>query len=636
MGKKFLYVLIVVFVMSFAISSGIPVSVRAQPAASGQLQMVGLKSAATNKFVCAESGGTVPMLINRDGVGGDWEKFQKEDLGNGLFSLKSMANSRYVTVDTAAKTLMPSSTTAGDAQKFTMEDRGSGKYAIKAVINNMYLSNDIAAGNQLHADAVTIGPNEEFIWFNLDPIPSATSDVGVTMGFTTTTLNGGTPEYAGNTIYNLPLYMSSSDTSQWWDNIVEEIAYSGADFVAPTIRGYLDSVPDYNNNGDPRKLADMVAAMNRRGVADKFKISFLDDTAASMADHKNRDNGGGGYDPKFDIGDTGNYKYIWDYNMRAFFNAVPDNMRYKIDGRPAIWEWGIGDYAFTNYGNGNTKALLMYIREKCQAEFGFNPYIIVDQSWVKCDPSVNNPAVIDGIHGWFILGPGYSTENFNGNSFGALCPAFRVVNGSASMFLDSNHGKTFDTNLSLTAGKKCLSTLVEGFSDWEENCSVWRSKDTTYYDYPNQRINILRKYTKNPFPDDLKVEAEACDSYNDTTAGNSGNSFRDGNIDIQRTSDVNGGWNVYNTSAGEWLQWQEIPLQGTVTLKARISTNTQNARLRFVIDGTAGPTITLPDTGGLQNWQTVDAGTFTFEQGSYHTVKIEFISGNIGLNYWTN
>src|SRR5262249_23020266 len=163
----------------------------------------------------------------------------------------------------------------------------------------------------------------------------------------------------------------------------------------------------------------------------------------------------------------------------------------------------------------------------------------------------------------------------------------RVVNGDASMILDANHGQTFNTNLTMTAGYKCQATLIEGFSDWEENCSVWRSKDTTYYDYPNQRINILRKYSNNPFPAGMKVEAEACDSFNDTTSGNAGNVFRDGNLDVQATTDTNGGWNVYNTAAGEWLQWQEIPMQGSTTLKLRVASAAAGAQVRFVVDGVA-------------------------------------------------
>ena len=47
-------------------------------------------------------------------------------------------------------------------------------------------------------------------------------------------------------------------------------------------------------------------------------------------------------------------------------------------------------------------------------------------------------------------------------------------------------------------------------------------------------------------------------------------------------------------------------------------------------------TITLPNTGGRQTYQTVGAGTFSLAAGSTHTVRVEFVNGPLNLNYWTN
>ena len=63
--------------------------------------------------------------------------------------------------------------------------------------------------------------------------------------------------------------------------------------------------------------------------------------------------------------------------------------------------------------------------------------------------------------------------------------------------------------------------FLEGFTDVAENAAWWRSKDRTYYDYPNQRINLLRKYSNHPFPMEQRLEAEACDfCYEGTVSGN--------------------------------------------------------------------------------------------------------------------
>jgi len=42
----------------------------------------------------------------------------------------------------------------------------------------------------------------------------------------------------------------------------------------------------------------------------------------------------------------------------------------------------------------------------------------------------------------------------------------------------------------------------------------------------------------------------------------------------------------------------------------------------------------VPNTGGWQTYQTIDAGTFQFNTGTYHTVKIEQLNGGQNINWW--
>ncbi|TQL90898.1 carbohydrate binding protein with CBM6 domain [Actinoallomurus bryophytorum] len=475
--------------------------------------------------------------------------------------------------------------------------------------------------------------------------PAATSGyLGVTFGFSGTTLHGGPYENQGNAVYGIPMFKATSDENAFWDNYVEELLAAGVDFVAPTIRGYIPGKEQYNGGGDTRKLAGLVAAINRAGAADRLKISALDDTPASLTDKKNLDkHNAGGYSPPFDVGDVngtgeGGLKYWWDNNLRAFFQAVPDNMRFKIDGRPVIYEWSLNDFAFSDQDNGNITKFVNAMRQKAKAEFNVDPYLIADQSWTQQDPS--SAAVVDGVHAWFPVPGGETMTTFNGRSYGVTVPGFHFASGSTNMNIDANHGQTLAGNLQKTAGSGAYATLVEGFSDWEENATMWRTEPGTYdqrrYDYPNQMINILRRYSRNPYPADLRVQAESADGYQDTTAGNQWNLYRDGDIDVEKTTDTGGGWDVGGIASGEWLQWQEIPLQGSVTLKARVATTEAGRQLRFVVDGVAGPTVTLPNTGGWQTYQTVNAGTFSLAAGSTHTVRVEFVSGPLNLNYWTN
>jgi Domain of unknown function (DUF5010)/DUF5010 C-terminal domain len=468
--------------------------------------------------------------------------------------------------------------------------------------------------------------------------------LGVTFGMDTGTLAGAPYDNQGNAIYNVPMYKANGDLTTFWDDYVEELTTAGVDFVAVDVRGYVPGSAQPDGGGDPRILTGLVDAINRRGVSGQLKIAAFDDTPASLTDKKNQvKHHTGGYDPPFDIGDAtgageGGYQYIWDDNLRAFFAAVPDSMRFKVDGRPLVYEWSISDFAFNNQGSGNAAKMLGYVRSHARSEFGTNPYLVVDQSWLSEDPSVSSQ--IDGVDDWFgVPGSGSSLVSFNGATYGVAVPGFHFAAGSTTMDIDPDHGQTLASNLAATAGSGAKITLVEGFTDWQENAALTRTAEGSYdqrhTDYPGQMIGTLRRYSRTPFPAATRIEAETADSYSDTTAGNLWGVYRDGGIDIQRTTDSGGGWNVGGIATGEWLQWQQVPLQGAVNLQARVASTNGAGQLRFVVDGKPGPTVNVPDTGDWQTYQSVAAGGFTFAAGTYHTVRIEILSGDFNLDYWT-
>lgn len=471
-----------------------------------------------------------------------------------------------------------------------------------------------------------------------------TGALGVTFGFEDRTIAGGPYVNQSNQIYNLPMYDATTGSSEdFWLNYVEELVSSGVDFVAVDTRGYVPGSSVPNEGGDPRALTGLVAAINKAGDAGKLKIAAFDDTPASMTDKKNQiKHKTGGYSPTFDMSDTtgageGGHQYLWDNDLKAFYQAVPDNLLYKVNGQPLVYLWSDNDFAFANQGNGNSANLLKYVRSQAQSQFNENPYFVTDQSWITNDSAVSQ--VANGQDGWFgVPDPKYTNMTLNGASFGATVPSFHFVSGSSNMVIDPDHGQTFVNGLANTVGKNDLITLVEGFSDWSENAALWRTKSadyaTTQRDYPNQNINILRRYSKTPFPATLTVQAESADSVSDTTPTNTLGKYRDDALDVETTGDSGGGWDVGAIATGEWEQWNELPMQGTEDLKVRVATPLTGAQLRFVVDGVAGPTINVPTTGGWQTWQTIDAGTFQFTAGTSHTVKLEYVNGGLNANWW--
>jgi len=475
-------------------------------------------------------------------------------------------------------------------------------------------------------------------------IPVAFSqDVGATFCWQYQEIYGGHRSYLYNKSIvtdNLPTNTTPEwvGMTQWWENLAEEIDYSGIDFIALLSRGDQPNAPD-RGNGNPTHISKMVTAMTTRGTTN-FKLAIFDDCPNSWTGSKNwNESGGTDYNTttnKFDCSNTANYKYIWDYNLRPAIAAIPDAKRYKIDGRMVIFFWSVKPTWMTNT-QGNLSKILTHIRTKCQAEFGFTPYIIIDKDWKPNDTTLSTTTV-DAVHGWFSVADNvsYTLETWDGNKTGALCPGFGKPTETTA-YLDpsmgtSDNGKRLKTGLTATVDAGARTTLVEGFTDSAEGAALWRSKDNQYYDYPNQRLNILRRYTSDPYPGTLKMEAEACDFNSDTTASNTGGTFlKTGNLDVEKCSDQYSGWNVTDTQANEWMEWKELPLLKNTKFQLRYK-STAASSIKFSVDGTALSTISLPSTSGA--WTTIDAGNYSTSANSLHDVKLTIVSGSPDINFF--
>ncbi len=435
--------------------------------------------------------------------------------------------------------------------------------------------------------------------------------------------------------YNQSLFLSNTGEEEWWDNIVEEIYHSGIDFSALLSRGYSPGRPSIDM-GDPRKIPNMIAAMDRRGLSDAFKLAIFDDCPAGWTANHNYDQGRGhNTNTLFDCGDTANYKYIWDLNIKVALENIPDSRRFMIDDRMVIFFWSVKPRWMTNIGNGNLRRILEHIRSECQAEFGFNPYLIVQDCWFDNDSRLK-ASDVDGVHNWFSSANSISwTLHSRGDlpKIGVTNPGIRYEGQPDVTWMDPRHGQTLINGLEGTVNSGALITLCEGFTDAAETAAYWRSKDTTYYDYPNQRIDILRRYSQNAFLDRRMVQAEACDFYHDITPGNKGASFRLGDIDICKTSDVFGGWNVFDAEAQEWLEWKELPFPKNSQIEVRYAAE-DSAKIQFVLDDQEGAILSLEPTGGEQLWSLLRDTSFIITEDTSFSVKIKIISGKISINYF--
>jgi len=126
-------------------------------------------------------------------------------------------------------------------------------------------------------------------------------------------------------------------------------------------------------------------------------------------------------------------------------------------------------------------------------------------------------------------------------------------------------------------------------------------------------------------------------AYHDTTAGNSGSTYRSTDVDIQSCSE--GGYNLAWTDAGEWLNYTvNVGSAGSYTAQLRVaSPDGGSLHIGFNTASNVWKTVTVPATGGWQSWRTVEvpvtlaAGvqqmTLLFDTGRTNLASVKVAAG---------
>jgi hypothetical protein len=107
-------------------------------------------------------------------------------------------------------------------------------------------------------------------------------------------------------------------------------------------------------------------------------------------------------------------------------------------------------------------------------------------------------------------------------------------------------------------------------------------------------------------------------------------------VQTEATTDAGGGLNVGWIDANDWMAYDiTIPTAGTYRITYRVASPNAGTTLRLEKD--AGATqlgsVTVPNTGGWQNWQDV-SHTVTLPAGTY-SIGIATTTGGFNLNYIT-
>jgi hypothetical protein len=120
------------------------------------------------------------------------------------------------------------------------------------------------------------------------------------------------------------------------------------------------------------------------------------------------------------------------------------------------------------------------------------------------------------------------------------------------------------------------------------------------------------------------IEAEDFDAggtsvaYQDATSGNAGGEYRSSDVDIERTGDDRGSYNIGWMAPGEWLAYTvAVGSEGAYGFEFRVASAGPGGTFHLEVDGVdrTGP-VTIPDTGGWQSWVTVTTTGVTLRAGT--------------------
>ncbi|MBC7451377.1 MAG: carbohydrate-binding protein [Cytophagales bacterium] len=108
-------------------------------------------------------------------------------------------------------------------------------------------------------------------------------------------------------------------------------------------------------------------------------------------------------------------------------------------------------------------------------------------------------------------------------------------------------------------------------------------------------------------------------------------------IDLQGTSDQVGGSNVGWIDNGDWTEYNiNVTTSGMYDFTYRIASNSTSGRLLAQIEGQliSAAAISVPNTGGWQNWSFVKAPGISLAAGT-HTIRLLYDKGGFNINYLT-
>jgi endoglucanase len=132
----------------------------------------------------------------------------------------------------------------------------------------------------------------------------------------------------------------------------------------------------------------------------------------------------------------------------------------------------------------------------------------------------------------------------------------------------------------------------------------------------------------------LLIEAEDYVRYYDTSAGNTTGEYRTDGVDIEKSTDTGGGFNIAYIDPGDWLEFSvNVSAAGEFSIESRVATAQAGGLFSYEIDGkTASGEISVAPTGGWQTWASLNHPIGRLEAGNY-ALCVQMKSGPFNLNW---
>ena len=149
-------------------------------------------------------------------------------------------------------------------------------------------------------------------------------------------------------------------------------------------------------------------------------------------------------------------------------------------------------------------------------------------------------------------------------------------------------------------------------------------------------------YNGTPHPIPGKIELEEFDlggnglAYFDSSEGSeTGSTYRSNeDVDIETCTDIDGGYNIGWATAGEWLEYTvNVNASGTYDLDLRVACNGAGRTINVQIGDVAINNISIPNTSGWQNWETVSINNIYLIAGEQLMRVTIGETSYINLNY---